>query len=49
MKPDLASPAKKRSLWWPLNLRWVQIVIIVAILLYIVNYILALLFPGTQV
>jgi hypothetical protein len=49
MKPDLAGPAKKRSLWWPLNLRWVQIVIIVAILLYIVNYMLAILFPGTQV
>jgi hypothetical protein len=49
MKPDLAGPAKKRSLWWPLNPRWVQIVIIVAILLYIVNYILAILFPGTQV
>ena len=49
MKPDLARPAKKRSLWWPLNLRWVQIVIIVAILLYIVNYLLAILFPGTQV
>jgi hypothetical protein len=49
MKPDLAGPAKKRSLWWPLNLRSVQIVIIAAILLYAVNYILAILFPGTQV
>jgi hypothetical protein len=49
MKPDLAGPAKKRSLWWPLNLRWVQIVIIAAILLYIVNYILAILFPETPV
>ena len=49
MKPDLAGPAKKRSLWWPLNLRWVQIAIIAVILLYIVNYVLAILFPGTQV
>lgn len=49
MKPDLAGPAKKKSPWWPFNLRWVQMVIIVAILLYIVNYILAILFPGTQV
>jgi hypothetical protein len=49
MKRDPAGPAKKRSLWWPLNLRWVQIVIVAAILLYIVNYILAILFPETQV
>jgi hypothetical protein len=49
MKPDQAGRAKKRSLWWPLNLRWVQILIIAAILLYTINYILAILFPGTQV
>ena len=49
MKPNLASPAKKRSPWWPLNLKWVQIAIIAVILIYIVNYFLALLFPGTQV
>jgi hypothetical protein len=49
MKPGLPGPAKKRSLWWPLKLRWVQIVIIAAILLYTVNYIVAMLFPGTQV
>jgi hypothetical protein len=48
MKPDLAGPDTKRSFWWPLNLRWVQVVIIVAILLYTVNYIVAILYPGAQ-
>ena len=48
MKPDPAGPEKKRSLWWPLNLRWVQVAIIVAILLYTVNYIVAILYPGAQ-
>jgi hypothetical protein len=48
MKPELPGPKKKRSVWWPLNLRWVQVVIIVAILLYAVNYMVAILFPGAQ-
>ncbi|HZK73138.1 MAG TPA: hypothetical protein VFD88_03970 [Clostridia bacterium] len=49
MKPALAGPAKKRSPWWPLNLRWVQIAIIAAIVIYTVNFILAILFPDTPV
>jgi hypothetical protein len=49
MEPDVEGTAKKRSRWWPLNLRWVQITIIAAIVLYTVNYIVAILFPGTQV
>jgi hypothetical protein len=49
MEPDAAGPARKRSRWWPLNLRWVQIAIIAAIALYTVNFIVAIMFPGTQV
>ncbi|HXC77197.1 MAG TPA: hypothetical protein VNU19_09100 [Candidatus Acidoferrum sp.] len=47
MKPDLSGAPKKRSRWWPFNLRWVQVVIIVAILVYTVNYIVAA-FLGPQ-
>jgi cytochrome c-type biogenesis protein CcmE len=39
----------KRSRWWPLNLRWVQIAILAAIALYTVNFVVAIFFPGTQV
>ncbi|HVC75438.1 MAG TPA: hypothetical protein VND96_02860 [Candidatus Micrarchaeaceae archaeon] len=47
MKPDSTGAKKKRGRWWPLNLRWVQVVIIAAILLYTVNYIVAV-FLGPQ-
>jgi hypothetical protein len=46
MKPEPTGTKKKRSSWWPLNLRWVQVVIVVAILIYAVNYMVAILFPG---
>jgi len=48
MKPEPTGAKKKRSFWWPFNLRWVQVVIIAAILLYAVNYMVAILFPGPQ-
>ncbi|HUZ87716.1 MAG TPA: hypothetical protein VNF26_12280 [Candidatus Baltobacterales bacterium] len=49
MKSKLAGPDTKRSRWWPFNLRSVQIAILAVAVLYTINYIVALLFPGTQV
>ncbi|HUY72974.1 MAG TPA: hypothetical protein VMW11_00515 [Candidatus Dormibacteraeota bacterium] len=49
MKSDLPSPARKRSRWWPFNLRWVQIAILAVAVLYTINFIVAWFFPGTQV
>jgi hypothetical protein len=46
MNPEPTGPKKKRSAWWPLNLRWVQVAIVVAILLYAVNYAVAIVNPG---
>jgi hypothetical protein len=49
MKPEEAGPANKtRSPWWPLNLRWVRVALIVGVLLYAVNYVVASLYPGAQ-
>lgn len=49
MEPDVDAAATKRSRWWPLNLRWVQITILAVIVIYTVNFLVALLFPSTQV
>lgn len=48
MKPEVAGSATKRSRWWPLNLRWVRVALIVGVLLYAVNYVVAILYPGAQ-
>jgi hypothetical protein len=49
MQREPARMSTKRSRWWPLNLRWVQIAILAAIALYTVNFVVAIFFPGTQV
>ena len=49
MEPNVDPVITKRSRWWPLNLRWVQITILAVIVIYAVNFLVALLFPSTQV
>jgi len=49
MKSAPSGHAPNRSRWWPFNLRSVQIAILAVAVLYTINYIVAWLFPGTQV